>query len=41
MIRENTCEMVIELEADHTPHLSRAPGLVDAMLQFAGRVPAV
>ena len=41
MVREHGCEMVVELETDHTPHLSRTTELADAMLQFAGRVAAV
>jgi pimeloyl-ACP methyl ester carboxylesterase len=41
MIREHGCEMVVELDTDHTPHLSRTPELVEAMLQFAERLAAV
>ena len=41
VIREHGCEMVVELETDHTPHLSRTTELADALLQFAGRVAAV
>ena len=41
MIRERGCDMVVELETDHTPHLSQTKELADAMQQFAERVAAV
>ena len=41
MIREHACDMVAQLETDHTPHLSQPKQLADAMQQFAERVAAV
>jgi pimeloyl-ACP methyl ester carboxylesterase len=41
MIREHKCDMVVELETDHTPHLSQPKQLADAMQQFAERVAVV
>jgi hypothetical protein len=34
MIGECRGEMVVELETDHTPHLSRTKELAEAMQQF-------
>lgn len=41
MIREHKCDVVVELDTDHTPHLSQTKQLAEAMHQFAGRVAAV
>jgi len=41
MLREHKCDMVVELETDHTPHLSRTKQLAEAMQHFAERVAAV
>lgn len=41
MIREHGCEMVVEVDTDHTPHLSRTREVADAMLQFAERLAPV
>jgi len=41
MIREHGCDMVVELETDHTPHLSQTKQLADALQQFAARVALV
>ena len=41
MIREHKCDVIVELETDHTPHLSQTKQLADAMLQFAERVAVV
>ena len=38
MIRERGCDLVVELETDHTPHLSRTKQLADAMQQFVGQI---
>jgi hypothetical protein len=35
MIAENACAEVIELDTDHTPHLSRTDELAKALLRFA------
>jgi len=41
MLREHKCDMVVELETDHTPHLSRTKQLAEAMQHFAERVAVV
>jgi pimeloyl-ACP methyl ester carboxylesterase len=41
MIREHKCDVVVELDTDHTPHLSQTKQLAEAMQQFAERVAAV
>lgn len=41
MIREHGCDMVVELETDHTPHLSQTKSLAGALQQFAERLAAV
>jgi pimeloyl-ACP methyl ester carboxylesterase len=40
MIAENVCADVVELDTDHTPHLSMTTALADALHRFAARVPA-
>jgi len=41
MIREHKCDVVVELDTDHTPHLSQTKHLADAMQHFAERVAGV
>jgi pimeloyl-ACP methyl ester carboxylesterase len=41
MIREHACDMVVDLETDHTPHLSQTKQLAEAIQQFAERVAVV
>ena len=36
MIAENSITNVIELDTDHTPHLSMTAALADALQKFAG-----
>jgi pimeloyl-ACP methyl ester carboxylesterase len=40
MIAENACEHVVELDTDHTPHLSRTKELAEALERFAAQVSA-
>jgi hypothetical protein len=35
MIREAVCADVVELDTDHTPHLSKTAELAEALEQFA------
>ena len=40
MIAENACADVVELDTDHTPHLSRTDELAKALHRFATHLSA-